>query len=617
MKDYQASVAPRTPHGKGALTRCRDFLWPRGEGAARRRARAAAFLLGILPMIAASPLAAQTGPDPAGPSLAAASNFGQGLDRAKLDAALALGLRDFRDAVYWRDVEQEDGSLVFEGRHAWPDLLAEAGATMSLTVNNSHPAHDGGTTPHSDAGRAAFARFAAAARDRFPAITAIEVGNEMNSDTFVSGPWREADTRPRAALYGKLLGAVSRRLRSEGRPVRVIGGAAHSVPLTWLSAMLGTQGAGAMDALALHPYTTAPEQLVRQVALLRALPGLSRMPIEITEFGTKRIADAPGHMLRSYCQMALAGVRRAAWYPLGARGDGFAPLIGEEGEATPAGRTFALISAQMAGRPARAIRPDPFTYGCTFGADVSVLWGAPRTLALGEGMRAATPTGTPLPAEGLRLSRTAPLVIFGEARNAAGASRIALGPTGLIADSFDEFAYPRQAAVGGGTGVATRAATETAPKGGFRYLSLIDGETAPLELRPGQEKSGAPWYPYLGSARDGMLRAGPDWVLPSAWGDRPLSVILRHEAQAPIRADLELRLAPRARSTDGVSLTVSLGGEVIAKRMIAEPERIILRDLPLGPGRLLDITTGPGGSASGDVTSLRATLRRAGSGAEE
>lgn len=140
-------------------------------------------------------------------------------------------------------------------------------------------------------------------------------------------------------------------------------------------------GAGRyMDALAFHPYTTPPEQLARQIAVLRRVPGLSGMPLEATEFGDPNPATAPGTFLRYYCQMALSGVSRAVWYPLNPRGDGLTPLIGADLMPTPVGRAFATAQRLMEHRPATDAAPDPFTYGCRFGASTWLLWGAPRAV---------------------------------------------------------------------------------------------------------------------------------------------------------------------------------------------------------------------------------------------
>ena len=190
----------------------------------------------------------------AAPRLGAATNFGQAWQPQMMQAARDLPLTDFRDAVYWRDIEASDGGYQFDGkRETWPDLLPDMDAGMSLTVNNGHPRWDDGHTPHSPDAVAAFARFAAAAVTRFPAIHSVEVGNEMNSATFVSGPGWDGDLERRAISYTALLAETARQVRAARPGTRILGGAAHSIPLAWFQALFGAGAAAHMDALVIHP----------------------------------------------------------------------------------------------------------------------------------------------------------------------------------------------------------------------------------------------------------------------------------------------------------------------------------------------------------------------------
>ena len=302
-----------------------------------------------------------------GPRLGAASNFGQGRLPRLQAHALRLGVMDFRDAVYWDEVERKDGAFVFDTPETlYPDQLHAGGASMSLTVNNGHPAYDGGDTPTSAAAVDAFARHAAAVIRRFPAITAIEVGNEFNSANFVAGPLREAGLEARAKAYVALLRAVWTQAKAERPDIRIIGGGVHSIPTGYLSMLLDLGAAQFMDSLALHPYSTPIEQLSRQIAVMRQLPGLSDMPIEITEFGAQNQDDAAGIFLRSYCQMALSGVSRAVWYAVNRRGDGYLPLIERNHAETPAWQAFRFAQTEFEGKPVRDMAPDAFTYACLF-----------------------------------------------------------------------------------------------------------------------------------------------------------------------------------------------------------------------------------------------------------
>ncbi|MDE3078654.1 MAG: hypothetical protein KGI94_01315, partial [Paracoccaceae bacterium] len=430
----------------------------------RSRRRPSLALAGlVLSLLAALPVQGLT---LTGPVLGVATNFGQHWQPAMLAAARQLPARNFRDEVYWTDVERNGVFSFGRMETRFPEMIATEGATMSLLVNNGNPGYDEGHTPHSADAIAAFARFAAKTVQRFPAITSVEVGNEFNSQDFVSGPVKADGLTARAMDDLRLLTAVHDAVKAVAPKVRILGGGVHSIPVGFLAPMFAAGAAQKMDALAIHTYTTPAEQLVRQIAVLRQLPGMADMPIDVTEFGEEKAAKAPGHLLRNYCQMALSGVERAIWYDLSPRGDGMTPLIDEAGQVTPVGQTYRMISGLMEGRPVQDVAPDPFTYACRFGQGALVIWGAPRAVRLATpGLRVLDDTGAPLAPAGLKLSEADPLVITGPGPISLGRDVI-LGPQSVLADTFDQYAYP---------GIPGQ------PQDPFDRYALMDGERLPLE----------------------------------------------------------------------------------------------------------------------------------------
>jgi hypothetical protein len=123
-----------------------------------------------------------------GPELQAASNFGQTWNPVVFEAARAEGIIALRDELHW-DYAERGGAYVYDHEILnYPDLLAEAGMTLTLIALGEHPDHDGGATPYTPEGVTAYAAFFAETARRYPAVTAVEVGNEMNSETFTAGP---------------------------------------------------------------------------------------------------------------------------------------------------------------------------------------------------------------------------------------------------------------------------------------------------------------------------------------------------------------------------------------------------------------------------------------------
>lgn len=363
-------------------------------------------------------------------SRAAAGAFaGCGVEfRPKLAAGGArggrkLGVEVFRDEVIWNHVEQSDGRLEFGSmREAYPEMLAELGANLLLLAYSGHPNWEEGHVPQDAEGQAAFANYQTRILQRFPAIEAIEIGNEFNSWEFAELEGWPPDLQARAEAYVDLLATTAGAVRAIRPEIEILGGAAHSVPVAWAEAVVAAGGLVHMDAFVLHPYTSKPEMIGRQIDVLRQVPGLSDMPIAITEFGTTDADQAPDYLVRMYCQMALGGVNRAIWYPFSPRGDGLVPIVDDDGTPTATGQAFALIRAHLEGRVASDVAPDPFTYACKFGQSALVIWGAPRGVMLAPGLRALNSAGLMLEAP-LRLSRDKTLLILSDGPRSSWVTR--------------------------------------------------------------------------------------------------------------------------------------------------------------------------------------------------
>lgn len=437
------------------------------------------------------------GPDKtrAAPSLGAATNLAQGVQPQTIGAGIALGMRDFRDGMNWARVESAPGRYDFNGpRRRFPDEIAAQGGQVSLVVNFGNPLYDEGNTPESDAALAAMADYAGALADRFPGLLSIEVGNEFNGVNFVRGPLAKVSPEKRATAYTKMLLTVAQGIRAVDAEKRILGGATHSLPGAWLWQILDEGGGDSLDALAVHPYTTPAEQFVRQMAVLRRHPGMRNLPVEVTEFGTSDRAEAGNHLLRNFCQFALAGVSRAVWFPANARGEKMVPLFTPEGRITPAGEAWRLVQRSMAGRPVRDATSDPFTYGCLFGENVLVLWGDPRAVTVAPMAQVTDALGRALPAPHV-LSETAPIIVSTEDGSAVE-PLVSLASGSRVADSFDQFAYP--------SGEESRAMGD-----GFDRFARLGTREIPLVTLPGQEAPGTPWHPYRGNPD---LRPGPPGV---------------------------------------------------------------------------------------------------------
>lgn len=548
-------------------------------------------LVGLACLIAANKLDA----DPVmAPVLGAATNYGQSWFPETFLASQSLPVGDYRDEIFWKLVDQADGSFRYDmGRTRYPEHLAQFGLGLSIMINNGHPAYDNGNTPYSSEAVNAFARFAAEIATKYPDIHSVEVGNEMNSKTFATGPGWDGDLRSRAKSYAALLKATAQKVRQANPSVRILGGAAHSIPLAWFQVLFEQGAAADMDAIVIHPYTVPAEQMRQQIALLKQLPGAGDLPVEVTEFGHKDATIAPAHLLKNYCQMALSGVSRVIWYPLDPRGDGLEPLMDKDGVPTPVGQSYQLITQEFLGKTVTDAAPDPFTYACLFDDNALIIWGEPRRVTLAHpDLRAVDVTGAQLGPDDLRVSRDAPLIILSDGASIAVGKTLTLSPQTVIADSVDQFVFP---------GLADHDP--------FERFVLQGGREFALETRPGQERKSVPWTPYLGSDRDGTVRAGADWVLPAAWDSGPIEVAYRYRVTAPIPTKSRIEITPSSKSIDGVVLTVLLNDEPLDQIVVTEAAKITIQHPHLKSGDVLEYVVGPGKTARGDFSRIRITLK--------
>jgi len=272
------------------------------------------------------------------------------------------------------------------------------------------------------------------------------------------------------------------------------------------------------------------------------------------------------------------------------RGEKMAPLFTPAGQITPAGLTFRLISERMAGRDVSDVNDDDFTYGCQFGEDVAVLWGAQRKLTLSGDITALDTTGQAIAAPAM-LDPVTPVVLVSQ--GGAVKDGVTLGSQKLEADSFHQFAYPQE--------------DELQAQGdSFARFARKAGQTIPLMTLPGQERSGVPWFPYRGHPDHRDIRLTADSLLPGADKD----IVHRYTAKSEKTLHLRADFTAGGRSEDGILVTVTLRDEVLFSGAGGAQEKISidLPDLQFQTGDMLEISVNDNGSPKGDVSKYRISL---------
>lgn len=526
------------------------------------------------------------------PTLGAVTNFSQGIQPQTLGFVRSLGVQHLRDGMNWARVEKKPGFYEFSGpRRAYKDLLDEDKNKLTLVINWGNPLYDNGHTPQSKTALNALEAYTKEVIGRFPVIETLEVGNEFNGRNFVRGPLEKMAPLERSQAYLKILKATSQGARAGREDIRILGGATHSLPGSWLWNIMDSGGAKWMDAVAIHPYSTPAEQFTRQMAVLRWHPSLKDMPFEVTEFGTDSVKSAGNHLVKNYCQFALAGVTKAMWFPANLRGRRTVPLFTPNGRLTSAGLAYRTVAKHMEGKVVTDISEDQFTYGCKFGNDTYVIWGAARAFKLGDAAQVFDLSGKPVTSPPETLDPETPIIVISDSD-----TPFTLGELPLIADSYYQFSYPEKNA-------------HKAEGDGFERFAKEGKKTIPLLTMPGQDRPNVPWVPWRGHPDHKGVRLTAETLLPSTSKD----IVHVYTAEHPKDVTLTAHFKPGKKSEDGVIVRLSQNGKPLLEERASHenPVEIQRKPISMSSGDTLEIVVAAGESQRGDLTRYRITLERA------
>ncbi len=534
---------------------------------------------------AASPNAAAQAGDAAAPGAATIAavppmvfgvqtHFGQGWPQSALALAQRVSAPMLRDSLPWAEGEKVRGNYAL--RTPATQILSAAckdGQRLLLTAVPVNPLYDGGQWVSSAAGNAAFASYLAALTDHFgPCLAGIEVGNEINGPGTLLYP-AGAD---RAAAYVATLKAVRARI---GGRTAILGGSTNMIGTGFLKTLFTAGMLAEVDGIAVHPYRSRAEGLDVELAALNAAMDAAgrRVPIWASEFSidTPDQPRAAGELVKQVTMLAATGAAQASWYAL--VDQRWYPAMGLYAGTAPKAQAaaFRLMQRVLAnGRPRRLDLGDPLLFAYRFGADTTVVWGAPRTLAV-EGGQVSDQFGRPAPGAGVSES---PLII-------TGTTAIRFGETTRIADTLMGWGTPQ-----------------------WRYaVRLKDGTTNRLPLFDDQFTS------YFGDRWYRPLRINTTSAAPGGTSAAPMRAVWRHVVPAAEAVDLGGCFAKRAVG-DGVDLTVAAGGKVLWRGVLTGTLQLPPLSADLAKGDALELVAGPNQTAGGDSFNLRLVLFRRGGG---
>ena len=539
--------------------------------------------------------------------LSTQTHFSQGWNTRLLSDITSLGTNTIRDGVAWNLVETKKGQYDFSARAAsWVDQALAANFDVVLVFNPANPLYDGGFSAYTDAGRAAFANFIVETMKAFPGVSAIEIGNEYNTNDFVKGPIASAPKDERDDYYAKLVDAVGDALAAAHIDVEVIGASTHSIPVDYFTALADVGALEHVDSVSIHPYSTDPEQFAAQIQVLRDAIG-SDIDIHVTEFGSKfeNLSEAPAYLAKMVAVMAEAGIASANWYAFARQP--FFPNMElwnpADDSATPAGVTFKLLETMLAGdAPVERVDAGSNTYFYAFGTNAAIVWGEPRGLTLAAGVKAFDLAGRPI-ADLSQISPDTPVILRTTTGNIA--DKVDFAATPLLADSYHDF------------DVINDAGDLTGFDGPWSYYAQNgDGKLYELDTMGGGHQAGEPWTPYLGLEFLRPLQIGANNLNPvdfSANKAKPsteYSTVERFTASEAGTILIRGHWDVSDLTNDGVVLTIEVNNRAIFTQVIYNKANghvfdLELTDIVLKAGDTIEFITGSNKDGQADVTARR------------
>jgi hypothetical protein len=258
-----------------------------------------------------------------------------------LERIKGLGFGFVRWGIAWDAVEKVTGEFDWSGPDAFIEKLERAGLGSVVVLGTGNPLYsrmlelprDPGVRwtrvaapPDTDAERAAFARFAAAAARRYAGRSVTwEIWNEPDSRIF----WPPA---PHPESYARLVSTACAAIKAASPTAAVLAPATaalpHRVP-QFFSALSRTDALDCLAGLSMHSYriqggvqpdpeSVAPENMASRTLLDRLSPRARVLPMLCTEWGYPTSAVGPetqaAYLARTYLANLASGVAATVWY---------------------------------------------------------------------------------------------------------------------------------------------------------------------------------------------------------------------------------------------------------------------------------------------------------------
>ncbi|WP_406529940.1 hypothetical protein [Streptomyces sp. I8-5] len=342
------------------------------------------------------------------PYYAVAMHYGwqPGWEDALIDSAATVGWSEVRSDVNWA-MEKQKGVYDF-GSHPLDAGLknaAKRGIRTMPILGYRNPLYDGGKTPSTPEGLAAFARFGAAAAAAYaPYTNDFSVYNEYNSTGFNDGACGIT-----AKCYYDMVKAVKQAMPN----ANLVGPTSAGTQLAWHDDFIARGGLDHLDTFSVNYYSstgdspsTPPEEikaLGEFTQLVKKVEARKKMPVWVTENGWPTHtagwteAQQADYLIRAQTLARAAGADKFFWYDVlddgdnpGEREHRFGQFRraggGVQGLAPkPSAVSNAVLIRQTAGKRlgARQDAGDPAVHVYPYGTTTRSLWAtSPRTVSV-------------------------------------------------------------------------------------------------------------------------------------------------------------------------------------------------------------------------------------------
>lgn len=241
-------------------------------------------------------------------------------DPGEANLLAAAGFRFVRMDLFWHTIEREiPGRYDFSAYDTLVNVMAARNIRIVFILDYGNDLYGGGNAHHFDEGRAAFARFAAAAARHYRGKGIIwEIWNEPNLEHFWHGP-------PDPAYYNRVASEVIAAIRRVDPTALIIGPATAGFPWDYLQALADLGLFNKLDAVSVHPYRfNEPESAWEDYARLRGILDHAspdrKIPIIAGEWGYSTVEGGPTEQAQAQyvARQALAhlayDVDLSIWY---------------------------------------------------------------------------------------------------------------------------------------------------------------------------------------------------------------------------------------------------------------------------------------------------------------